>query len=262
MKKITLFSLLAMMISLSGISQTYSTGTVSLSPSINFTVQFDIDTTNDEVTLTMVGDSDVWLGVAPGVDSGNGMGNSGDDVIIFSNFGLEDRNMTGNTVQPNLDGQQDWTVISNNVSNNLRTIIAIRDITTGDSNDYLFPESETSFPLLWAYGNNTLNLSYHGSGRGGTVANTTLGNDSFEVNEVSFDLYPNPTSGELNISFSSNYIIENSDLEIYDVLGKRVYTQSVSDFETKVNVRNLESGMYLIKIKNANGAHTKRFIKN
>ena len=41
MKKITLFCLFAMMISFSGISQTYSTGTVSLNPSINYTVQFD-----------------------------------------------------------------------------------------------------------------------------------------------------------------------------------------------------------------------------
>lgn len=262
MKKITLFCIFAIMTTISGLSQTYSTGTVSLSSSANFTVQFDIDTTNDEVTMTMVGDSDVWLGVAPGVATGSGMGNSGDDVIVFSDSGLEDRNMTGNTVQPNLDGQEDWTVISNDVSSNLRTIVATRDLSTGDPNDYVFPEDETSFPLLFAYGNNTLNLSYHGSGRGGTVANTTLSNDRFEAIEISFDLYPNPTSEELNISFSNNQIVENSNLEVYNVLGKRVYTQPISNLKTKINVGHWDTGIYLIKINNSNSTQTKRFIKN
>lgn len=262
MKKTTFITLFALFIAFSGFSQTYTTGTVSLSSTVNFTVQFDIDTTDDTISMTMVGDSDVWLGVAPGVAQGNGMGNLGDDTIIFSDDGLEDRNMPSGTGQPNLDSQQDWSVVSNDVANGIRTIVANRALTTGDSNDYVFPESETSFPLLWAFGNNSLDLSYHGSGRGGTVVNTTLSNAAFEVAKLSFDVFPNPSSDELNISFSSHQIPENSNLEIYNTLGKRLFSQPVSDLNTKINVSNWNTGIYLIKVSNGGSVQTKRFIKN
>ena len=60
MKKITF--ILTFLMASYGFAQNVSTGVVTLTP--GFTVQFDVNGTTDKVTMTMVGPSDVWLGVA------------------------------------------------------------------------------------------------------------------------------------------------------------------------------------------------------
>ena len=151
MKKITF--ILTFLMASYGFAQNVSTGVVTLTP--GFSVQFDVNGTTDKVTMTMVGPSDVWLGVALNTSSGNSMGNGGEDVILFDSTGLKDRNFTGGTNAPNVDTSQDWTESSNTVTSGLRTIVATRALdTTGDSKDYVFPTtSGTSLPMLWAKGN-------------------------------------------------------------------------------------------------------------
>jgi hypothetical protein len=152
MKKITL--ILSLLISAYGFAQNVSTGVVTLTT--GFTVQFDVNGTTNKVTMTMVGPSNVWLGVALNTAAGNSMGSGGEDVIIYDSTGLKDRNLTGGQNTPNLDASQNWTVSSNTTSSGVRTIIATRDLNTNDSKDYVFTTTNnTSLPLLWAKGNNT-----------------------------------------------------------------------------------------------------------
>ncbi len=262
MKKITYFNLFLFFISVTISAQTLTTGTVSLNPSANFTVKFDINTTNNTVTLTLTGDSNRWLGVAPGVAQGSSMGNSGDDVVIYSSLGLQDRNLTGSFGQPNVDSSQDWNLISDNTNGGIRTVIATRPNNTGDANDYNFPTTETTFPLIWANGSNT-NINSGHSNRGGTVVTTTtLSNSSFELAQVDFNIYPNPSSKDLNISLSQNTDFDKFKMEVYDVLGKRVLTKTISNGNTSINIQDWNTGVYLIKIQNGKTHQTKRFIKN
>lgn len=262
MKKITFFNLFLFFISVTISAQTLTTGTVSLNPSADFTVKFDINTSNNTVTLTLTGDSNRWLGVAPGVAQGSSMGNAGDDVVIYSSLGLQDRNLTGNLGQPNVDSSQDWNLVSDNTTGGLRTVVATRLINTGDSNDYVFPTTETSFPIIWANGSNT-NINGGHSNRGGTVVTTTtLSNNAFEAEQVDFTIFPNPSSKDLNISVSQNTVVEKFNMEIYDVLGKKVLSETISNRNTTINIQDWSSGVYLIKIQNGKTHQTNRFIKN
>jgi len=87
------------------------------------------------------------------------------------------------------------------------------------------------------------------------VTPTTLSNTSFAENN--FKLYPNPSKGEA-INISSN---NNSDFEvsIFNMLGKEVLTKNVKA-STKLNISNLQSGVYLVKMTQGSQSSTKKLI--
>jgi hypothetical protein len=78
--------------------------------------------------------------------------------------------------------------------------------------------------------------------------------------DFTFSIKPNPSSNFLNV------LIENSvrgdyKIEVYDVLGKMIFNQSLSKMQTSISVSNWKAGIYLVKISNENHSQTKRFIK-
>ena len=253
MKKITfIFSLLVGFFSS---AQNISTGVVTLTT--GFTVQFDINATTNIVTMTMIGPSNVWLGVALNINSGNSMGSGGEDAIIFSGSSLSDRHMTGNLAMPVLDSSSDWNVSSNTINSGVRTIIATRARTTGDSNDFIFPTTiNTSIPMLWAKGNNTLSLGYHGS-RGAAVSTTLVTSDP--VSLPKFRVYPNPVAAELTIEFPAS--IEQATVAVYSVLGTLVFQSSMNQWNSKINTSEWNTGVYLMNIKTTEFTQTKRVVK-
>ena len=196
-----------------GFAQNVSTGVVTLTP--GFTAQFDVNGSTEKVTMTMVGPSDVWLGVALNNNLGNSMGTGGEDVILYDSTGLKDRNLTGAQNAPNIDASQDWTQMSNTESDNVRTIVATRALNTGDSKDYVFTTATTSLPMLWAKGSSLI-LNYHAS-RGGAAA--TLGTAIVALPE--FNVYPNPTAKELNVQFPAS--IKEANISVYSVLGTLIF---------------------------------------
>ena len=93
------------------------------------------------------------------------------------------------------------------------------------------------------------------------VADGTLslkGQDSL----AKFSIYPNPSSELLNISLP-RFSNENLNIEVFDVLGKRVFTQQLGAINTKVNISKWNSGVYLVRLTSADDAIalTKRFVK-
>lgn len=259
MKKITLFIFL--LIASFGFSQNWTTGQVSLDPGDNFTVQFDINEGTNVVTMTMIGNQNVWLAVAPGVSAGNGMGNAGDDCIVYSSSGLSDRNMPAGTGTPFSDGINDWTIVSNNTAGGLVTVIATRAVNTGNAGDFVFPTSAQALPILWAHGNGTTSFGYHGfSNKAGALANITLSNEDFQLNPVRFNISPNPSNRDLNIGI--NYeSTRNYNVEVFDVLGKQIYRGQLTKDDTSIDASNWRSGVYLVKLSSDQVTLTKRFVK-
>ena len=251
MKKIT-FTLFLLMASF-GFAQHVSTGVVTLTT--GFTVQFDVNGSTNQVTMTMVGPDDKWLGVALNTSSGNSMGSGGEDVIIYSGTSLSDRNLTGGTNAPNTDASQDWTVTSNMVNSGVRTIVATRARDTGDSNDYVFTTtSGTSLPMLWAMGS-SLTFAYHGS-RGGAAS--TLGTETIAL-APEFQVYPNPVDLELNVQFPSS--IQKANIAVYSVLGSLVYQAEMDQWNSKINTSQWNAGVYIMNISTLDFSQTKRIIK-
>jgi len=87
-----------------------------------------------------------------------------------------------------------------------------------------------------------------------SVTPTTLSIDEFNANN--FKIFPNPTSlGYVNIS--SNNTADMS-VAVFDVLGKRVLNQTVSN--NRLNVASLKSGIYIMKISQDNATITKKLV--
>ena len=84
-------------------------------------------------------------------------------------------------------------------------------------------------------------------------ANPALSNNVAEINNFKFNLYPNPASDILNIEF--NEAIKS--VEIYSLQGQKVLETN----QTEINISNLASGMYIVKVQDLNGSFaTKKLI--
>jgi hypothetical protein len=87
----------------------------------------------------------------------------------------------------------------------------------------------------------------------------TLSGEGFnEIASNSIRIYPNPANDRLYIE------TQTLTIEIYDVYGRR---QNLKNSETQklrnsIDISELNSGVYFVKIKNEDGEVVKRFIKN
>jgi hypothetical protein len=237
MKKILLFTLF--LLSMSATAQNHTTGVINLTS--GYTVKFDTNPTT--VTMTLVGPSDKWLGLGFGMTS---MFTSGDGVIASgASATLTDRNFTGSGSTPNTDSAQNWTTTSNTVAGTVRTIVATRALSTGDTSgsDFTFTNSTASINLIWALGS-SLTLSQHQSRGNGVTGTFALSTDSFAM--AGFKLYPNPADDIFAIELPNN--LENLSVRVFDVLGKEVIQKEISKLENKINISNLSPGNYLVKV--------------
>ena len=80
------------------------------------------------------------------------------------------------------------------------------------------------------------------------------------LNKEELILFPNPANNYINIIYNS-YDNSNFNIEIYDLPGNLLISQTVSRKNYTVNIQNLKNGIYLIKIKNKKGVYVKKFIK-
>ena len=75
------------------------------------------------------------------------------------------------------------------------------------------------------------------------------------------NVYPNPTTGVLNITLTSE-LTKNSTLEIYDAIGKLIVTEVLSNELNTFNLSNLSNGIYTFKVlNNANMVKLGKLIK-
>ena len=78
-----------------------------------------------------------------------------------------------------------------------------------------------------------------------------------------FTMYPNPTSGQVNIGFSN--AINSVDISVMDIGGRIVKTENVSangQFNHAMSVVDLASGVYFVSVKNNNITTTRKLVIN
>ena len=96
----------------------------------------------------------------------------------------------------------------------------------------------------------------------GTAAITNNQDLTFvEDRKTTVKVFPNPTTDKLNI-----YLLADNTqrtMVMYDVNGKNIYTQSLNDMITTLDVQKIPSGVYYLKIMDVKGniVHTEKFIK-
>ena len=71
-------------------------------------------------------------------------------------------------------------------------------------------------------------------------------------------IYPNPTNGELSLALP----FSNGEIDIYDMNGRSVRSEKITTEKVELKLKDLPSGIYLIKIKSNSQVHTTKLIRN
>lgn len=218
----------------------FTTGTVSLTGSTR-TIRIDTNATTAVMTLT--GDSTHWLGI--GFD-GTSMATV-TDMFIWNNTANRDYIAPGGHSQPNPDaaGSQSWTIVSDTVSGGVRTVVASRSLTS--AGDYTFLNNSSSINIIFSEGFDVI-LGYHGGNPHApqTLTRTALGIEDFSLNGS--QIYPNPSNGDFLVKTKTNL----ETINVYTQTGVLVKTINVEDDSdaVEVNVKGLQTGVYLIELVN------------
>lgn len=87
------------------------------------------------------------------------------------------------------------------------------------------------------------------------IVDLSVGLTSVDVNALSY-VYPNPAKDEVIIASS----IEMNKVEIYNMVGQKVYESNAGGISARVNVANFNTGSYVAKIYTEAGIATKKII--
>ena len=82
-----------------------------------------------------------------------------------------------------------------------------------------------------------------------------LGVEDFSASK--FSVYPNPVTDVLNVKSAAS--VDN--ITVYDLLGKVVLQENPGKISPAINMSNLASGAYLVKVTIGNSSKTVKVIK-
>jgi hypothetical protein len=104
----------------------------------------------------------------------------------------------------------------------------------------------------------TTNLvALEGHPANGTIYRLTPSTSQIEdFQHLNFTIYPNPVQNILNIETKQN----NATVSIYDYTGKLILSEMISETGV-IDVSNITSGIYMVKIENGGIASTQKFVK-
>jgi hypothetical protein len=235
-------------------AQIETTGTIIIDPSLS--VKLDKDITNSLIKITLTGLSDRWFSI--GLNAQLMLMNA-DCLMVTSNTQFSDMYFPGGHAVPLFDSTNDWTVISNNINNNLRTIVASRSFNTGDNHDLIFTAQTNNLNYIWAYSSIPgFDLISHGADNygGGVFVFSNLGLNNSENNL--FSIYPNPSQNNINFITNAN---ENCKVIIADCLGKTIYSNDFFGKEFSIDISNFKSGFYFVTLTSLSKKSTLKFLK-
>jgi hypothetical protein len=80
-----------------------------------------------------------------------------------------------------------------------------------------------------------------------------------ELSSSSVTLYPNPTSGDLNVQLNS---IETINAVVYDAQGKLILTANNLKNGSSIDLSSVETGIYMVHLSTENATMIQRVVKN
>tara|TARA_B100000809_G_C15136176_1_gene530695 strand:- start:1417 stop:2658 length:1242 start_codon:yes stop_codon:yes gene_type:complete len=90
---------------------------------------------------------------------------------------------------------------------------------------------------------------------------TTVGIEDGKVSEEILNVYPNPATSEINLTFIGG--AEQTLLSIYDVSGKEVFQKQINNIglnQENIDVSNLDRGIYILMLTTENSHSSQKII--
>ena len=114
--------------------------------------------------------------------------------------------------------------------------------------------------LVYRPSDNILIMGTHGNGIYEADLNAALSVTDNVVDDVSINMYPNPV--QLSLQFESNDIqfSDKTAFSVYDLRGKEVLKGVLR--QNAIDVSSLNSGVYIVKLKQDNTMISRKFVKN
>lgn len=93
----------------------------------------------------------------------------------------------------------------------------------------------------------------------------TVGTDNFPEIKLQMAVYPNPTTSFVNLKIdpSAELSLESLSYQLYDLSGKHIYNQKITNAETVISLENLVTAIYFLTVTHKNKpVKTFKIIKN
>ncbi len=113
-------------------------------------------------------------------------------------------------------------------------------------NDIIIGGATSSSYVAKTTGSYTVEVDSAGSAAGSFPVVVQVCNNLNELTDYSFSVYPNPTNGLLNIN--SNVNLAGFNMQMFDVVGRLVTSQTLVSLNNSFNVSNLANGTYVYRI--------------
>ena len=94
-------------------------------------------------------------------------------------------------------------------------------------------------------------------------AKTETAVQSVSVENVNLNIYPNPSNGMITVQMvSGEWLMENCEIEVYDVLGELVYsnTFTIHNSPFTIDLSCLSSGIYSLRMQTNNSITVKKLV--
>lgn len=92
-----------------------------------------------------------------------------------------------------------------------------------------------------------------------TAKGWNTGLSKLQQGPVKLDVYPNPASHVLNVTYNSSNV---KSIKIFNMLGSLVYTGSFTGGQKQIDIKQLNSGKYFIQVITDENVISKTFIKS
>ena len=80
------------------------------------------------------------------------------------------------------------------------------------------------------------------------------------LTENDLNIYPNPVSDKLTVSLRTNSF-QVTSMAVFDINGKLINTQAVSDNQIEMNTQSLAAGSYFLRLSDGKNSVTTKFVK-
>jgi hypothetical protein len=79
--------------------------------------------------------------------------------------------------------------------------------------------------------------------------------------EMSFSIFPNPSSGKFQVAIDGSQFSKRCTLEIYNICGEQIYQSVITNSKSEIDLSNYANGIYFVKCSNGQTLLTAKFIK-